>query len=63
MTRKSPTLLIGAALVAIGLTIVAGAWVLTREPLYAVCRLPDGSLLELRGVRDGSRHRLVEQQP
>ncbi len=62
MARKSPTLLIGAALVAMGLTIAAGAWVLTREAPGPACRLPDGSLLELRGVSYGSHHRLMEQR-
>jgi hypothetical protein len=58
----SPSLLIGAALVAIGLTVAAGAWVLTREPPGPTCRLPDGALLELRGVSYGSQHRLLEQR-
>ena len=62
MERKSPTLLIRAALAAMGLTVAAGAWVLTREPPCQVCRLPDGSLLELRDVSYGIHHPLIEQQ-
>ena len=62
MARKSPTLLIRAALTAMGLTVAAGAWVLTREPPCQVCRLPDGSLLELRDVSYGTHHPLIEQQ-
>src|SRR2546425_733823 len=62
MARKSPTLLIRTALVAMGLTVAAGAWVLTREPPGQACRLPDGSLLELRGVSYGTQHRLIEQK-
>jgi hypothetical protein len=60
--RKSPGVLILVASVGLVAIVAFGVWVLTREAPFQARRLPDGSLLELKGVTYGQRHRLVEQK-
>jgi len=48
--------LAGAAL---GAMLAAGMWVLWQDPFTQRVRLPDGSVLILRGVTYGKQHRLL----